>query len=105
MKKLILSPAVEREFKDLPQAVKQKFTLDLHAICKDSKPFSKAKTLSAIGPGVIQLSINGRPAFRCIYVAKSKDFVHVLSYFKKTTNGVDKPAMKLAEERYKDIKK
>ena len=54
---------------------------------------------------MIELKINGKPAFRCVLVSKNDDEVYVLHLFKKTTNGTDRPAMALAEKRYKDIKK
>lgn len=105
MKKVTLSNAAEREFKSLPARIQKRFALDLQAICEGSTPFSKVKPLSSIGPGVIELKVNGRPAFRCVCVTKNDTEVFVLHLFKKTTNGVDRPAMELAEKRYKDIKK
>ncbi|VAW51028.1 hypothetical protein MNBD_GAMMA06-1013 [hydrothermal vent metagenome] len=44
---------------------------------------------------------NGSPAYRTVYVAKFVDTVYVLHSFTKTTNGVDKQAMKTAKGRYK----
>lgn len=49
---------------------------------------------------MIELKINGSPAFRCVYIAKN-DLVIVLHSFKKTTNGVDRQAMKTVKQRYK----
>jgi len=46
---------------------------------------------------------NGSPAFRCIYVAKYQDAVVVLLAFAKTTNGVDRQAIKVAEQRLKEL--
>jgi len=59
--------------------------------------------LDSIGAGVIELRKNGSPAFRCIYVAKYQDAVVVLHAFAKTTNGVDRQAMKVAEQRLKEL--
>jgi phage-related protein len=56
-----------------------------------------------VGKGAIELKINGSPAFRSIYCAKYNDTVYILHSFSKTTNGVDKKAMKTAKERYKLI--
>jgi len=39
--------------------------------------------------------------FRTIYAAKFADTVFILHSFTKTTNGVDKKAMKTAKQRYK----
>ncbi|WP_166115321.1 type II toxin-antitoxin system RelE/ParE family toxin [Pseudoalteromonas sp. Z9A5] len=98
------SAAAEREFRNLPQKIKSRFALDIKALCQDEKPFSPIKPLSSIGPGVIELKINGKPAFRCIYIAKFNDCITILHSFKKTTNGVDRPAMEVAKLRYKEFK-
>jgi len=98
------SAAAEREFKDLPRDIKSRFALDIEALCQDQKPFSPIKPLSSIGPGVIELKINGRPAYRCVYIAKFNDCITILHSFKKTTNGVDRPAMEVAKLRYKELK-
>ena len=68
------------------------------------KPFLPIQTLEGIGAGVIELKINGSPAFRCVYIAKFPDSVVVLHSFEKTTNGVDRQAMKTVEKRYKELK-
>jgi phage-related protein len=60
--------------------------------------------LGSVGSGVIELKINGRPAFRCVYIAKYMDTVFVLHSFTKTTNGVDRQAIKVAEQRLKELK-
>ncbi len=57
-----------------------------------------------MGAGVIELKINGSPAFRCVYIAKFLNTVVVLHSFEKTTNGVDRQAMKTVEKRYKELK-
>jgi phage-related protein len=52
----------------------------------------------------VELIINGSPAFRCIYVAKYAGLVVVLHSFIKTTNGVDRKAMAVAQARLKELK-
>lgn len=98
------SNAAEKEFTSLPREIGIRFSLDLEALLQDRKPLSKIQPLTSIGQGVIELKINGRPAYRCIYVAKFNNSIIVLHTFKKTTNGVDRPAMKVAEQRYKDVR-
>lgn len=105
MKIEFVSPAAEREFKGLPKHIKERFALDLKAVQKGRTPFSKIKSLSSVGAGAIELIKNGSPAYRCIYVAKFDDTIYILHSFVKTTNGVDKPAMKVASQRYKEIKR
>ncbi|GAB6139826.1 hypothetical protein JCM14076_05550 [Methylosoma difficile] len=59
--------------------------------------------MDSVGAGVIELRKNGSPAFRCVYVAKYEDTVVVLHAFAKTTNGVDRQALKVAEQRLKEL--
>ena len=93
-----------KEFKALPEVIRNRFANDLNAICQNKVPFSKFKHLKeSVGIGAIELIENGRPAFRTIYVAKYKNTVFILHSFTKTTNGVDKKAMAIAKKRYKLI--
>ncbi len=104
MKKFaFVSTAAEREYRDLPRDVQQDFGVSLRAIQENHKPFLPIKPLKSIGAGVIELIINGSPAFRCVYIAKFEDTVVVLHSFEKTTNGTDKKAMKTLEARYKEL--
>ncbi len=96
--------AAEREYKNLPKDVQLEFGTSLRAIQEDKKPFLPITSLKSIGAGIIELKINGSPAFRCVYIAKFDDTVVVLHSFEKTTNGVDKQAMKTLEQRYKELK-
>ena len=93
-----------KEFKALPSHVQKRFSLDLNAVKKGKEPFSKFKHITeSVGVGAIELIENGRPAYRTVYVAKYDNAVYVLHSFTKTTNGVDKQAMKTAKERYKKM--
>lgn len=98
-----VSPAAEREYRDLPKDVLQEFGMSLRALQEDNRPFLPITALKAIGSGVIELKINGSPAYRCVYVAKFEDTVIVLHSFAKTTNSTDKQAMKTLEARYKEL--
>lgn len=105
MKKFaFVNDAAEREYQALPKDVKQEFGISLRAVQDNKKPFLPIKTLKSIGSGVIELKINGSPAFRCVYIAKFMDTVVVLHSFEKTTNGVDRQAMQTLEKRYKELK-
>jgi len=99
-----VNDAAEREYKELPKDVQFEFGASLRAIQENKKPFLNITSLSSIGAGIIELKINGHPAFRCIYIAKYLNTVFVLHSFEKTTNGVDKQAMKTAKARYKELK-
>lgn len=100
-----VNDAAEREYKELPKGIQLEFGTSLRAIQENKKPFLQITSLSSsIDAGVIELKINGHPAFRCVYIAKYLDTVFVLHSFEKTTNGVDKQAMKTAKARYKELK-
>jgi phage-related protein len=104
MKKFaFINEAAEREYKDFPKEVQQKFGTSLRAVQDDKKPFLSIKLLKSIGAGIIELRINGNPAFRCVYIAKFLDTVIILHSFEKTTNGVDKQAMNTLKKRYKEL--
>lgn len=98
-----VSDAAEKEYKDLPEDIQYEFGVDLRRIQFGEKPELKIEYLKSIGAGVVELKINGHPAHRCIYVAKYMDTVVVLHSFSKTTNGVDRQAMKVAKHRFKEL--
>ena len=104
MKKFaFVSDAAEKEYKALPDEVQDEFGKDLRKIQYGQSPVLPIKHLDSVGQGVIELKKNGSPSFRCVYVTKYLDTVIVLHSFTKTTNGVDRQAMKVAEQRLKDL--
>jgi len=104
MKKFaFVNDAAEREYKDLPDKIQDEFGKDLRRIQYNEEPKLPVTHLDSIGAGVIELRKNGSPAFRCVYIAKYQDMVVVLHSFTKTTNGVDRQAMKIAEQRLKEL--
>ncbi len=98
-----INDAAEREYKKLPTKIQDEFGRDLRKIQYGQDPIQPFQFLESIGSGVIELKINGSPAHRCIYVAKYMNTIVVLHSFSKTTNGVDKPAMKVAKNRLKEL--
>ena len=104
MKKFaFVNEAAEREYKDLPDKIQDEFGKDLRRIQYDEEPKLSITHLDSIGAGVIELRKIGSPAFCCIYVAKYEDTVIVLHAFAKTANGVDRQALKVAEQRLKEL--
>ena len=59
--------------------------------------------LQGFSVSVCELKINGSPAYRCVYVTKYEDALIVLHSFIKTTNGVDRPAMQVVDQRLKTL--
>ncbi len=98
-----VNDAAEREYRDLPDKLQDEFGKDLRRIQFDEEPRLPIIYLNGVGTGVIELRKNGSPAFRCIYVAKYLNTVVVLHTFAKTTNSVDRHAMKVAEQRLKEL--
>jgi len=98
------SDAAEREYKEFPDEIQDDFGLNLMLIQLDQDPKLPIKHLNSVGPGVIELIINGSPAFRCLYITKYQDTVFVLHSFEKTTNGNDVKAMRLAGKRLQALK-
>ena len=99
-----VSEAAKKEYLELPTDVRHAFGVSLRAIQENHRPFLPIKPLKSIGAGVIELKINGSPAYRCVYIAKYEDTVFVLHSFEKTTNGVDRQAMKTLSARYKELR-
>lgn len=105
MRFAFVNKAAEREYKKLPKDIQDDFGKELRHIQYGQPPAIPIEYLDILGPGVIELKINGSPAFRCIYVTKYLDTVVVLHSFSKTTNSVDRKAMKVAEKRLKEMKR
>lgn len=84
MKKFaFVNNAAEKEYRDLPKTVQSEFGVSLRAIQDNKKPFLPILALKSIGAGVIELKINGSPAFRCAYVAKYKTPLLFFTLLKK----------------------
>lgn len=97
-----INEASKKEFLALPNEISKQFGSDLNAVQQNKKPFSAIKDISSsVGQGSIEIIENGSPAYRTVYCAKYLNTVYILHSFTKTTQGVDKQAMKTAKERYK----
>jgi len=99
-----VSDAAEREYKEFSKETLQVFGTSLRAIQEGKRPFIPITNIKeSVGKGAFELKIQGSPAIRCVYVAKFEDTVFVLHTFEKTTDGVDKQAMQVAKQRYKEL--
>ncbi|MBF4337597.1 type II toxin-antitoxin system RelE/ParE family toxin [Vibrio anguillarum] len=104
LKFAFVNDAAEREYKKLPEDIQDEFGKDLRKLQFGQTPTSPIQYLDSVGAGVVELKINGSPAYRCVYVTKYLDTVVVLHSFVKTTNGTDKQAMKVATQLLKELK-
>lgn len=93
--------AKKREFQVLPREAYIQFALQL----EEKIALGKAPTMpiTHLGDGMIELKINGSPAYRCVYTLKKPGQVVVLNTFVKTTNGPDHHNIEKARKRLKSV--
>lgn len=89
-----------KALQSLPARIGIQFIQDLSQISLGLKPGLEVSSLEAVGKGVFELKINGRPAHRCVYCRDSKGRVAILHAFAKTTNGVDRANIDTAKKRF-----
>jgi phage-related protein len=65
-----VSEAAEREYKQLPDEIMDEFGKNFRLIQYGEQPQIPLEHLSSIGNGIMELKINGSPAFRSVFVAK-----------------------------------
>lgn len=96
------SEAVKKEFKKVcPKPVAIQFITQLDGrVARNLQPTCK---FDHLGDGVIELKINGSPAFRCVYTTKIPGRVIVLHTFAKTSEGPDHKNVKLAKSRARKL--
>jgi phage-related protein len=79
------------------------FMVELDAIANGRETSLEIEHLTSVGKGVIELKINGRPAYRCVYTTKIPGKVVVLHAFKKTKNGPDGHNLDVVRQRLKGL--
>lgn len=92
--------AKKREFSALPREIAIQFALQLEG--RIALGMSPTIPITNLGDGMIELKINGSPAYRCVYTLKKPGTVLVLNTFAKTTNGHDHHNVSKAKKRMKD---
>lgn len=96
-------PGVKKELKSLPTDKALAFLHSLKLVAAGIEPGLKIEHLKSVAPGVIELKINGSPAYRCVYYVKSPGKVVVLRFFKKTTNGPARQDLDVVRQRLKNL--
>lgn len=99
---IIISKAVFKEMKKLPDRDRERFLFDLLLISHGAEPTLPIQHLKAVGAGVMELKINGSPAYRLVYTAKFPGKIVVLAARAKTAQGTDKTLMDVARKRLLD---
>ena len=92
-----------KSLKSLPRNISIEFLVSFDSVINGGISTLPIEHLSAIGPGVFEMKINGRPAFRCVYTTKVSGKVVILHAFKKTTNGPDQANLKTVKDRLKSL--
>lgn len=90
----------KRDFYDIPRDKVIQFIMQLEG--RIALGESPTMPITHLGDGLIELKINGSPAFRCVYTLKVPGQVLVLNTFVKTTNGPDHHNVSKAKKRLKD---
>lgn len=86
--------------RNFPLPVKEQFTQAIEGLRYGQIPLSNVKPLHGLGKGVYELTKNGKPAYRMVYVV-DKSIIHILHVFVKSSSGTDKGVQELIKTRYK----
>lgn len=97
-KELRILKQVIKEFMAIPERHAATFLRSLEAVRYGMDPLLG---ITHLGQGVIELKINGSPAFRCVYYTKLAGEIVVLHVTEKTTNGHDSQIANVVKERLK----
>lgn len=92
----------KKELQSLPEPIRNQFLVALENVSWGLDPGLRVTHLTTVDKGVIELKINGRPAYRLIYTVKLPGKVVVLVARSKTTEGQDKKLLEVAASRLKD---
>ncbi|MCT8273338.1 type II toxin-antitoxin system RelE/ParE family toxin [Xanthomonas translucens] len=102
--KLVLTDkAVVKDLAELPEDIRDRFLMNLEMARQGLTPVLRQEKLKAAGDGVIELKINGRPAYRCMYVRMKNGDVVVLHAKSKTAQGQDKQLVETTAHRLKRL--
>lgn len=93
----------KRDFLSIPRDKAIQFTMQLEG--RIALGLSPTMPITHLGDGLIELKINGSPAYRCVYTLKVPGKVLVLNTFVKTTNGPDHHNVSKAKKRLSDALK
>jgi phage-related protein len=91
-----------KEFRRLPDDSQIRISYALYLVQRGLEP-SHWKPMGGIGPGVIELRIQGERAYRVFYLARFAEAVYVLHLFEKKsrkTSGLD---LEIGRVRYRKL--
>ncbi|MDO0860582.1 type II toxin-antitoxin system RelE/ParE family toxin [Xanthomonas campestris pv. campestris] len=102
-RQIVIEKAQQKELANVPAKIRNEFLVNLEMALRGLVPAMKHEKLQAAGKGVIELKINGRPAYRCMYVVRKNGDVVVLFTTRKTTEGQDRQLIATTAERLKQL--
>ncbi|MBI4525925.1 MAG: type II toxin-antitoxin system RelE/ParE family toxin [Deltaproteobacteria bacterium] len=85
-----------------PREARRKAGLELRAVQRGQEP-TDFKPVPSIGPGVYEIRIHARGAYRVFYVAKFEEAIYVLHTFQKKTQKTAKQDLQIARQRYRTV--
>lgn len=91
----------KKELLGLNDEIKEQFIFALMQLNLGLTP-KNIDPLNGLGKGVKEIKINGKPAYRCVFVIKN-GLVNVLHVFVKTSDGTDSKHEKTVKQRFKMI--
>jgi len=103
VRQIIIGKAQHKELADFPAKIRNEFLVNFEMLERGLAPGMDHEKLHAAGKGVIELKINGRPAYRCMYVIRRNGDVVVLHATRKTTQGQDRQLIATTAERLKQL--
>jgi len=102
-RQLVLDKAVKKELESLPEKIRDQFLFSLEMVRLGLVPVLPQEKLHAAGDGVMELKINGKPAYRCMYVVRKNGDVVVLHGTTKTAQGQARQLVKTTSLRLKRL--
>ena len=103
MKTLYFVGSSQDDIRNFPAEARREAGFELDAVQRGSMP-SDFKPMFSVGPGAYEIRIHVLGEWRVIYVAKFSDAVYVLHAFQKKSQQTRKEDIKLAEQRYRQIR-
>jgi len=100
-KVVFINSAAKKAFSDLLVTEKVGFAVQLETLIANG--CSPTLAIDHLPNDAIELKMNGRPAYRCVYYNKLPDVVVIVHVFKKTTNGPDRKNLNTTALRMKAI--
>jgi phage-related protein len=98
---VFINTQAKKDFKDLSDIEKTGFSHQIETLIANG--CTPTLSITHLPDDAIELKMNGRPAYRCIYYNKRPNEVVIVHTFKKTTNGVDRKNLETTALRLKKM--